>query len=172
VSVPSVRALAVVATLTLAGTACSTGPASGPAHEVTQAPAAFRTSVERICGRAVTAHGGHAFPVNGFDPLHPQPSQLPAVGRYFARYGQNDLLDSALHSLVAPADEEADWRQVLATVDAIAANTRHQIAAAQARDVSAFVATVRAAQQLAHELGTEGRRLGFTSDSPCGRLLD
>jgi hypothetical protein len=41
---------------------------------------AFVAEAEQVCARPVSAHAGQPFPVAGFDPEQPRPSQLPTVG--------------------------------------------------------------------------------------------
>jgi hypothetical protein len=143
------------------------------AHHAATVPdnTAFIAAVGKVCARAVQAHAGHSFPLSAFDPDHPDPDQLPAVGTYFARYGALPATTAALHALPVPTSDAAAWRRLLTVADQIRDNAQRQIAAAQAKDVTAFVATVHTAQRLIDELETKGAHLGFTSSSPCRQVF-
>jgi hypothetical protein len=153
----------------LAGCATSS-PQAAPAPP-TGAHGAFVASVTEVCQRAVDAHRGHDFPVAGFDPLHPDPNQLPAVGDYFASYGGLPETDRAMHALRPSAPDTAAWAAVLTLVDQVTANARSQIRAARARDVATFVATVRTAQSLTDRLNAAAERLGLGPDSACAQVF-
>jgi hypothetical protein len=126
--------------------------------------------VDAVCAAAVARHSGHAFPVSDFDPEHPDPRELPAVGDYFATYGGLPATTSGLHGLVPPADESATWRRLLDVADRLTANSERQVAAARARDVTTFIGTVRTANDLVAEINSVGRALGFDSSSPCHQV--
>jgi len=138
--------------------------ASGHSH------ARFVSAVEHVCARAVGRHDGHAFPVAGFDPEHPDPSQLPRVGEYFARNGGLPQTTRGLHTLTPPHADAASWRTMLAIADQINDNAQHQIAAARSRDVTGFVRTTRTSNGLTTLINSSGRRFGFTRGSSCDRV--
>jgi hypothetical protein len=154
----------------LLATACgsSTAPA-GRAGAADQA--AFRAAVDKVCARAVAAHASHSFPVPGFDPEQPDPSQLPTVASYFARYGGLPQTTAALHRLTPPAGHATAWGDLLNTADQMAANAQHQIAAARARNVTTFVQTVQTANRLIASINASDARFGFSSGSPCGQVF-
>jgi hypothetical protein len=154
-------ASALVATGLLAG--CGSA-ASGDPH------ARFVSAVEHVCARAVGRHDGHAFPVAGFDPEHPDPSQLPRVGEYFARYGGLPQTTRGLHILTPPHADAASWRTLLAIADQINDNAQHQIAAARSRDVTGFVRTTSTSNRLIARINNAGRRFGFTTGSSCEQV--
>lgn len=154
--------------------ACASGSphaASTASTASTSAHAAFVASVTSVCERAVRAHQGHEFPVSNFDPLHPDASTLPAVGDYFADFGQLDEVDRALHALRPPPADAASWAGLVGLVDRIGDNSRTQIRAARARDVATFVATVRAGRSLIDQLDTAGVRFGFHADTACVQVI-
>jgi hypothetical protein len=165
---------------TVVGAACvallSTSPGCGsdsPSAPATPAGAhgAFVDSVSGVCARAVRAHQGHEFPVEGFDPLDPDPDQLPAVADYFATYGQLAQIDDQLHQLRPPAADTTAWTRLLALVDRITANSQAQIGAARSRDAATFVSTVRAGRALTEELDAAGERFGFRSGTACAEVF-
>jgi hypothetical protein len=131
----------------------------------------FVASVDGICSRAVAAHQGHPFPVANFDPEHPKPSQLPAVGNYLARYGGLAATAARLHRVTPPADSARQWQTVLGLVDQVAANSRRQIQAARAANVTGFLATLPQVKTLSAQLNAAGASLGFTSNSPCEQIF-
>jgi hypothetical protein len=170
--IPRVTAAGAICgvTLTVLAGCGSRSPQAAPAS-ATDAHGAFLASVTEVCQRAVDAHRGHDFPAVGFDPLHPDPSQLPAVGDYFASYGGLPETDRAMHALRPSARDTAAWAAVLTLVDQVTANARSQIRAARARDVATFVTTVRTAQSLTDRLNAAGERLGLGPDSACDRVF-
>jgi hypothetical protein len=109
--------------------------------------------------------------VSNFDPEHPDPTQLPAVGSYFARYGGLAETTHALHALTPPAGSSRDWQTLLAVADRIVANSRRQIAAAHARDTETFVQTVHMSTDLVGQLNIAAKRLGIRSTSPCAEVF-
>jgi hypothetical protein len=133
--------------------------------------AAFVARVDAVCADAVAKHAGHPFPIPGFEPEHPTPSQLPAVGDYFERYGGLPATTAALHALTPPTDDSAAWHTLLGIADRLAANSRRQVDAARARDVTTFVITVHTANGLIDALNAAGKRLGFSDASPCRQVF-
>jgi hypothetical protein len=155
----------------LAVTGCTGVPDAHQAAATHSPHSAFIAAANAVCEQAVKLHEGHPFPLDQFDPLHPQPSQLPTVGNYFARYGQLPETVRALHALKPPAEDADAWRFVLGVADRLNANVHTQIAAARARDVAAFVPTVLATKRLTERIDTAGRRFGFSAHSPCGQVF-
>lgn len=152
---------------TIAVAACSNGSNS---HSSTE-HIAFVQAVGRVCERAVAAHAGHDFPVSNFDPQHPNPDRLPAVGDYFAHYGRLPQIVTDFHHLAPPAEDAAAWRRLLEVADEMRTNALRQIAAADAKDIKTFVATVRTASRLTDQLNGDGQRFGFTANSPCNQVF-
>jgi hypothetical protein len=147
--------------------------ASGSSHSSAESAGSphgrFLASINGICARAVAAHAGHSFPVANFDPEHPSPDQLQAVGSYFARYGRLPQTVTALHQLHPPPPDAADWERLLAIADRMTVNSKRQIKAARAQDVTAFVQTTHTAAALGGQLDLAGRKFGFVPGSPCAR---
>jgi hypothetical protein len=173
VTVKAAAMTAALCLLSFPGLAGCAGTSHSDQFALGRTPrSAFIVSVEAVCQRAVKAHDGHDFPLAQFDPLHPDPSQLPAVGDYFARYGQLPETVTALHDLTPPAADAAAWTSMLGLADRLTAVARRQIAAARDRNVSAFVSTVRTVKRLKGHIDAAGRRFGFGSESPCGQVFD
>jgi hypothetical protein len=141
------------------------GPGTDPSH------AAFVATVEGKCQPAVAAHSGHPFPLEDFDPLHPDAQELPAVGNYFARYGGLPSTTRALHHLTPPATDATAWKALLLLADQMTKNAQQQIYAARSLDVSAFVRTVHVSDRLTKHIDDAGARFGFTPDSPCAQVF-
>lgn len=116
-------------------------------------------------------HAGHPFPVSNFNPEHPDPAQLPAVGIYFARYGGLAETTHALHALTPPAGASRDWRTLLSVADRIVANADRQQAAAHARDSKTFVQTVHVSSDLVRQLNNAAKRIGIRTTSPCAQVF-
>jgi hypothetical protein len=131
----------------------------------------FVAKANAICAQAVARHSGHRFPLPGFDPLHPRPADLPAVGRYFARYGGASATTARMYALAAPTTHQREWQELRALINQAAANARRQITVAERADVAGFEQTVRTARHLSTEINRIAPRLGFTSSSPCGQLF-
>lgn len=162
-TVVMLTAAAIVAT----AAACSgsaTGP-SGTAHS------AFVAQVNAVCQPAVERHAGHDFPFEAFNPQKPNPDQLPAVGRYFARYGGLLTMRQRLHELRPPRADVKQWHQLLQLTDLLESNASAQIKAAEAKEVPAFVRTVEESNRLVAQLNRVGGRFGITSASACGKVF-
>lgn len=147
------------------------GCGGGSSSDGASGHAGFVASVDRVCAQAVAAHAGHPFPFLNFDPEHPDPSKLPQVADYFAKYGGLPRTTAALHRLTPPAADAAGWRKLLRIADSMTANAKRQIAAGRARDVSTFVDTVHESNQLTPEINNAGGRFGFTDQSSCGKVF-
>ena len=156
----------------LLAAAAGCGSSTPAAHTgASSAHAAFLVTVNGVCQRAVDAHQGHDFPLFQFDPMHPDPKQLPTVGDYFAKYGGLPETTDALHRLTPPPADAVRWRALLHLADVSAANVQRQIAAARARDAQTFVDTVRVVQQLGPQVDAAGSRFGFGSGSACSKVF-
>jgi len=96
----------LTAAILLAGCGGTAPPGSNETTGGTTRPA-FLARVDSVCARAVTRHAGDPFPVTDFDPEHPDPSQLPAVGDYLLGYGGVPATTKALHALRPPPGQAA-----------------------------------------------------------------
>lgn len=157
--------LVLMAAMALSAAACGSGkyPAT--------AGSSFVSAANAICAKAVAEHDGHPFPVPDFNPLHPRAQDLPAVGRYLARYGDATATAARLDALSAPAGHHADWEKLRALIDQAAANAQRQIAAAEKSDVTGFEQTVTIARTLGNQINQIGPKLGFTSSSACSKVF-
>jgi hypothetical protein len=109
----------------------------------------FITRADALCGTAAKRLGAlPSFPVDGFDPLHPQPAQLAQVGAFFTGPGDPRpilrTLDEALEGLGRPRASRGAWSAVLHARRAALAVINAQDRAALAGDVPGFVASVHA----------------------------
>lgn len=132
---------------------------------------AFVAKANGICAKAVAEHDGHRVPVPNFDPLHPRASDLPSVGRYFAKYGAASTTAAQLDALAPPTKHSAEWAKLRGLVDQAAANAQRQIDAAERSDVTGFEKTVRTARSLADRIDQVGPAVGFGSSSPCRQVF-
>lgn len=104
------------------------------------------------------------FPLMDFDPLNPDPSQLPAVGQFFSGPGDARPLERTLikrlKKLGAPTDGASIWRRVTAGVPKLIAGQTEQINAALASDVPRFVAAVKAGDRIVEPFSFATRAFG------------
>ena len=135
---------------------------------------AFVARVNHLCtqtGMAVQrVHGNFSHP--GFDPLHPDPKVLPQVGAFFAASRSiNDRLPDEFAALGEPRQAAAKWRAIVALARQDRGVADRQIAAAEASDVPAFVATVREVQRLSARISSLALGAGFARHSPCSEIF-
>jgi hypothetical protein len=156
--------LTVAAALGLAACSSSSSSASGDVDS------SFVAKANAICATAVAEHQGGKLPIANFDPLHPQPSQLPAIGQYFAKYGGAIATTTQLDGLAPPGKHAADWTKLRTLLDQVAANSQRQITAAENSDVAAFETTVHTASSLSVQIDKLGPQLGFADSSPCHKV--
>lgn len=169
--VAALRRCAVVvpaAAALVAGAAACSGTASGASDG---AHTAFVARVNAVCQLAVDHHAGHDFPFPAFDPEHPDRAELPTVGKYFAHYGGLLTLSQRLHELTPPPPDVKSWRQLLTLTDMLENNASAQIRAAEAKQVPAFVRTVKESNRLVAEINRIGGKFGITSRSACGQVF-
>jgi hypothetical protein len=163
----SYRSAVVVLMAAIALSAAACGSSKHPAT----AGSTLVSAANAICAKAVAKHDGHPFPVPDFDPLHPRARDLPAVGGYFARYGDASATAARLGALSAPARHHADWEKLRALIDQAAANAQRQITAAEKPDVTGFEQTVTIARSLGNQINQIGLKFGFTSSSACSKVF-
>ena len=113
---------------------------------------AFRGRADALCaGAARQLAALPPFPYRTFDPLHPDPALLPAVGRFFT--GPHDprpalrTLEANLSGLGPPPADADTWRRVLAARAAALAVDDEQDQAALAADAPGFVKSVHDAER-------------------------
>jgi hypothetical protein len=154
-------------------TSHTTASIPGPSAS-SQLDAAFIARANAVCARAnVATEKAHGkFPYPSFNPLHPDPKLLPKVGAFFASsQAIGDRLPGELKALGDPQRNVALWHQMLALVRQSRTFAHQQVAAAQASNAPAFVATIHAVQPLAISLGRLAITAGFAVRSPCGQVF-
>jgi len=161
----------VVAWLAAASAAAAAISVAACANSQREVDARFIAKANAICAQAVARHSAHPFPLPGFDPMHPRPADLPAVGRYFTRYGNATATTARLDALAAPTAHQREWHELRALINQAAANARRQITAAERADIAGFEQTVRTVRHLSTQINRVAPRLGFTAASPCGQLF-
>lgn len=113
---------------------------------------AFRRRADLLCASAARQLAAlPPFPFSPFDPLHPDPALLPAVGRFFTGPGDSRptlrTLGARLSGLGPPPADADTWRRVLSARAAALAVEEEQDRSALAADAPAFIKTVRDAER-------------------------
>ena len=167
-----------VAAVLLAGALAGCGASAGTSHARTATTShldeAFVGRVDSWC--AVTLQRYQAvqgtFPLPGFDPLHPDPAQLPQVGRFFARGSAvRDSIPAQLRALGEPATGAAAWNGLRDDLIQSTDLADTQITAASAANGPAFAAAAAQVRDLSGKIHGAGLQLGFPTDSPCADLF-
>jgi hypothetical protein len=136
--------------------------------------AAFVARANAVCVRTnVATEKAHGkFPYSSFDPLHPDPKVLPKVGAFFASsQAIADRVPGELQALGDPQRNAPLWHQMLALSRRSRVIAHRQLAAAQASNAPAFVATVHAIESVSTNLGRLAITAGFAERSPCGHVF-
>jgi hypothetical protein len=144
-------ASACLALALLAAAGCGSKSSSGVRSASTSAASsaaatAFVNRANAICTQPQAGPGPGPFPFPSFDPLHPDRSKLPAIGRYFERANALPVLRrqlAQLRALGTPPKDQADWQRLLATKQSGLTATATQYQAALVTDVPTFIATVK-----------------------------
>lgn len=141
---------------------------SGSTDEATPTTTVARSvipEVEAACKAQATAFDQREpFPLEDFDPEHPNPEQLPVVGAFFT--SSNHIGDSFIETLVKlspPTAEKAKLGALISASKAQRQMSRTQEAAAARKDVEAFVATLPKVDALQQDLNAAAKALGATS---------
>jgi hypothetical protein len=125
-------------------TAKSTTTTVPSSHAIEATP--FGKQVTTVClASAKRLDSLPRFPNPQFDPLHPKPSELPEIGRYFSA-GQLPALEvlvAKLKKVDPPAAYEQRYDEFLAQLDKLVANLKRQATAAKAADTKGFVAAIK-----------------------------
>jgi len=151
-------AVVAAASLTVGASACGGDDSEGSSD----ASAAVIEQIEGICSdwkNTLDERGD--FPVEGFDPEDPSPTDLPAVGNYFASGNRaTEEAIAKLRELSPPADIDDEVESLVAALEAELESAQVQTSGAQAGDVEAFIATLddaassqEAVEEAADELG-------------------
>jgi hypothetical protein len=128
----------------------------------------FRGRANTLC--AATANQLAAmprFPVSNFDPSHPDPKQLPEVGRFFTGPGDPRpllrTLDTKLRALGQPPVDQAGWTRFLAAQRAALAIRTQQDNAALAADTAAFTKSLAHVDQNYRQIAINATTFGVTN---------
>jgi hypothetical protein len=129
---------------------------------------ANRRFIKRATAACATEHKAlralPPFPLTNFDPLNPDPSQLPSVGQFFDGPGDARPLERALikrlKKLGRPTEGAAIWRRVTSGLPKLIAGETEQTNAALASDVARFVAAVHAGDRIVESLSFATRAFG------------
>ena len=135
----------LILTTALAGLALASAACGGNGTSTQQNAAATRTldRIEQICHTWNASVTGRKFPVDNFDPQHPAPADLPAVGDYFAPAVKAEQAALAsLRALTPPAELSQEVRSYTAALAQLVDVVREQVAAAHAADPGRFAATL------------------------------
>lgn len=148
-----------VLVLVAAGAGCGGDDSSGLSAESEEAIA----QIETICNDADAATRSRRgeFPVADFDPVHPNPADLPAVGNYFAI--GHEIWGEALveaRAVSVPAEIRSKVDTLLDAVESDLANAKAQAKAARESDVAAFTATLDDADRLSADVKDAADELG------------
>jgi hypothetical protein len=138
-------ALVLLALAAGCGSKSSTASPSTSTAAASSSASAFASQANAICAQPQPPPPNGPFPYPSFNPLHPERSKLPAIGRYFERAGGLAIVTKELAQLRAlgtPPSHQADWQRLLAAKQARVTATAKQIQAALATDVPTFIATV------------------------------
>ena len=104
------------------------------------------------------------FPLNDFDPLNPDPSQLPTVGQFFNGPGDARPLERTLirrlTKLGRPKVGASIWRAVTRGLPKLIAGQTEQTNAALASDVARFVAAVHGGDRIVEPFSFAARAFG------------
>jgi hypothetical protein len=133
----------------------------------------FADRVEAVCATNLKEYPPFGpFPLQSFDPEHPQASQLRVIGPYLER-NQRGIrpLERALTRLGTPASDAVLWRRVRALVFALLENAQAQRAAALSEDVRGFVKTVKENRSLSAQLQRAAMRAGLDDSGNCSKIF-
>jgi hypothetical protein len=135
--------------------------------------AAFVSKVNQVCAanlKRFPAVG--TFPYANFNQNSPNPSQLPAVGAYFAENQRGDgSLESAIQNLDQPATGAGSWNKIKALALAFLNNAAAQKRYAEASDVSGFVSAVHQNETITNQLKSAATEAGLPANGPCAQVF-
>lgn len=132
-----------------AGQPATTGRASAGVGD------AFAAQALEVCQTAIGSKDAwRAFPVQNFDPNHPDASAFPEVATWLEdEVGPTfDAWRDDLTALGTPPTGTAAWTEVLDAVDTIARLNADQVTAARTGDVDAFVEATNGLHDVQPEL--------------------
>ncbi len=137
---------------------------SRPAMLRRSSPLSRRPGLDSGCGAASHNSGRERPPRK--DSQHNKISKQGKPSLYQTR-GAAARLDA----LSAPPQHHADWEKLRLLINQAAANSQRQIATAERSDVTGFEQTVTITHSLTRQINQIGFKIGFTSSSPCSKVL-
>jgi hypothetical protein len=156
-------ALAVLVALAGCGSSgSSSGPTEASPSAVAKTP--YGKQLAAICVKAQKQlHSNPSFPYPNFDPIHPDASTLPLVASFFSRNSLPDYESAvaALDKVKPPTDQKQKFERFKQAFEADAANLKHQVDAARAKQVATFVATVNAVARVTAKAKAASEALGI-----------
>jgi len=171
-----VRLSAVIVGLVALGlSACGTSSSGTSSSSPTSAKidTAFTTKVGQMCSTNLEDFPAVGkFPYADFNPRNPNPSELPAVGTYFAQNQRGDgALESAIRELGEPATGANAWNRVRAAALEFLSNAEAQATDAQASNTTAFVSAVGRNEAISKELMSAAKQAGLPLTGACAQLF-
>jgi hypothetical protein len=170
-SSPACLGLALLALVSGCGSKSSTGTHSTSTPSASAAAAAFINRANAICTKPQIGPGPGPFPFPSFDPLHPDRSKLPAIGRYFERANAIPVLRgqiAQLNALGTPPKDQADWQRLLAAMQSNLTASARQDQAALTSNVPVFIATVKTVTTTMSQERSSATAFGATGCAPPG----
>jgi hypothetical protein len=168
-SVSACLALVLLAFAAGCGSKSSTASQSTSTATARAAERAFASHANALCAQPQPPPPNGPFPYPSFNPLHPERSKLPAIGRYFERGGGLAIVTKELAQLRAlgtPPSNQADWQRLLAAKQARVTATAKQIQAALVTDVPTFIATVNTLTAVTDQERAAALALGAPACAP------
>ena len=137
--------------------------ASGGAHPIGKRR--FVARAQSLCVHAKAQIDAlPAFPFRNFDALHPDPTTLVDVGRFFTGPGNEVPIGRSLlrrlEALGTPPSGQRAWRRILATFREFIAVIRREASAALHADVDTWVKAVRENRLLPGRLAAATKTFG------------
>jgi hypothetical protein len=164
--------LALVALASGCGSKSSTGSHSTSTLAASTATATtFINRANAICTKPHTGPSPGPFPFPSFDPLHPDRSKLPAIGRYFEHADVVPALRGQIAELKAlgtPPRDQADWQRMLAAMQSNLNASAGQVQAALSSNVPVFISTVNTVTTTMSEERATALAFGARSCAPPG----
>jgi hypothetical protein len=164
--------LALVALASGCGSKSSTGSHSTSTSAASTATATtFINRANAICTKPHTGPSPGPFPFPSFDPLHPDRSKLPAIGRYFEHADVVPALRGQIAELKAlgtPPRDQADWQRMLAAMQSNLNASAGQVQAALSSNVPVFISTVNTVTTTMSQERATALAFGARSCAPPG----
>ena len=120
-----------------------------------------------VCATALNEKKGwQAFPVAGFDPVHPDPAKLPRVSAWLTSEVAPTFHTwlGSMQALGTPPSAEKEWKSLVAEVKRIDELNSDQITAASTLDREAFAAATLELRSIEDDLVTASEKAGLADD--------